>query len=64
MGKIGTTINKTVVGIAATANCEFKAWIMIHIDQLHHLKISWHSFVWFFSYVDLITHQWQMTADG
>jgi hypothetical protein len=38
-------------------------WSMINIDQLHHLKICWHSYMWFFSHFDLITNQWQMTAD-
>jgi hypothetical protein len=22
--------------------CEFRTWILLNIDQLHHLKISWH----------------------
>jgi hypothetical protein len=44
--------------------CEFKTWIMINIDQLHHLKISWYSQMCFFSHFDLIPHQWQMMASG
>jgi hypothetical protein len=45
--------------------CEFKTWIMINVDQLHHLKISWHtSSMCFFSHFDSITHQWQMMASG
>jgi hypothetical protein len=24
--------------------CEFRTWILLNIDQLHHLKISWHSY--------------------
>jgi hypothetical protein len=44
--------------------CEFKTWIMINIDQLHHLKISWHSYMCFFSHFDSIHHQWQMMAFG
>jgi hypothetical protein len=38
--------------------------IMINIDQLHHLKISWYSYMCFFSHFDLIPHQWQMMAFG
>jgi hypothetical protein len=44
--------------------CEFRTWIMITIDQLHHLKMSWHSYMCFFSHFDLIYHQWQMMASG
>jgi hypothetical protein len=45
-------------------NCEFRKWIMINIDQLHNLKISWHSYMCFFSHFDSFTHQWQMMASG
>jgi hypothetical protein len=24
--------------------CKFRTWILINIDQLHHVKISWHSY--------------------
>jgi hypothetical protein len=49
MGKIGTSINKKVVGIAAIAFFyELMAWSMINIDQLHNLKISCHVILWSF----------------
>jgi hypothetical protein len=38
-------------------NCEFRTWIVINIDQLHHLKISWYSHMCFFSHFDSIPHQ-------
>jgi hypothetical protein len=44
--------------------CKFKTWIMINIDQLHHLKINWHSYMWFFSHFDLIPDKCQMMAFG
>jgi hypothetical protein len=34
-----------------------RTWIMIHIDQLHQLKISWHSYMCFFGHFDSINHQ-------
>jgi hypothetical protein len=38
---------------------------MINTDPMHHLKISWHSYMCFFSHFDLIPHQqWQMMASG
>jgi hypothetical protein len=39
---------------------KFRTWIMINVDQLHPLKICWHSHMCFFSHFDSITHQWQM----
>jgi hypothetical protein len=37
---------------------------MINIDWLHHLKISWYSYMCFFSHFDSIPHQWQMMSSG
>jgi hypothetical protein len=45
-------------------SCEFKTWIVINIDQMHHSKISWHSYMCFFSHFDLIPHRWQLMASG
>jgi hypothetical protein len=44
--------------------CNFRAWITINIDQLHHLKISWPSYKCLFSHFDSINQQWQMMASG
>jgi hypothetical protein len=43
---------------------EFRSWIMINIDQLYHLEISWHSYMCLVSHFDSIDHQWQMIASG
>jgi hypothetical protein len=45
-------------------NFEFGTMILLNIDQIHHLKISWYSYIWFFSHFDSISHHWQMMASG
>jgi hypothetical protein len=65
VGQIGTRNSKTVVGIAPTHICELKTWIMINIDQLHHLTHWLYPYMWcFFSHFDSIPAQWQMMACG
>jgi hypothetical protein len=36
---------------------ELMTWIMINEDQQHHLKISWHGYMWFFSHFDSILNK-------
>jgi hypothetical protein len=64
-GQIGTSNSKTVVGIAAKPpNCEFNTNNMINLDQLHHSKIIWYSYLCFFNHFDSIPYQWQMLASA
>jgi hypothetical protein len=64
MGKIGTRNNKTVVGITAITFLWKNGTQFDQCRPATPFKISWHSYMWFFSHFDLIPHKWQMTADG
>jgi hypothetical protein len=45
-------------------NCEFSAWVMINTNQMHYLKISWHSYICFFFHSDSIPQKREMLASG